>query len=1839
MLIMKTSFYGLSVVSGAGIACRVRLLTLTWLLAASVATGIVGTRGAVYEVGPGQTRTNLASVPWTNLGPGDIVNIHATPGGYHEIVLLSNSGASNAPITLRGVPDPSTGALPIIDGANAVSSPTNPWRNPIFNNFGVVVVSRAQGTSYGYVPSWITLENLHIQNAYVTNKFTTSTGTLTNYDGFACCVYVEFAQHFTIRGCELNGSNNGFFCNSKNGTLSETSGDILVERSWIHDNGTPGNYGVHNMYTEALGITVQHNLIGPLRAGADGEQWKDRSAGTRIRYNQFIMGPGPGTCMWIESPQGGQGVLDVDPTYHTNYCYGNVIYNPPNSSGIVMVRYDALGVEGQPRNGTLYFYNNTIVNHANQAQRYGTYLFELPHHDEVLATGIHDTLDCRNNIIANVPSTVGGTPSNLSLLISDDSTINYGPNWVSPGAQLYSLPYQKPAFFGTITGTNNLIFGDTQGHNTPGFVDVTTTNFHLLSTSRSIDKAGPQAIAVAGTINDVALEYVYPTGFQTRVTSGAAPDLGAFEGNSTNTLPTMYALTVVAGAGGGNYAAGAIVPIAADAAPAGQTFDRWTGATVADANAASTFLTMPAANATVTATYKTVAVANYTLTVTHGTGGGSYQAGATVTISADAPPSGQVFDKWTGGTVASATSASTTVTMPAANVTLTATYKSSTGSPSAIPQPVASHPRLWITTNDLPHLRAWAVASNPVYQALRMVLTEANNNYTTQFYPKGVANPNWPDFGDTQGYTGLLSEEHAFIFAFFSLIDPDPVQRGVYADRAANLIRVMMSEAAKGSSPNQPFRDRMFATYNRANASLASLPLAVDWIYNATGTNGQPVLSPSDKLAIRNGFLVWANECLHASTAGGDAPVLGVVNNPAALLPNNSAYRMAANNYYLGHARMLTLMSLAVDPSDDPAIDSALPDSAPTNSLRAYISNLTGAWLYQEYAIFGDGLQVAQDYGLPGSGSGFGQCSGGMPPEGMLYGHSFGFLLGQLLALQTAGYNDISLSGPQCHLIGAPIWDRFCDAWLTALTPAPVRIESYMEPTYQMMGYGDMLRLYVTPDNMQMAALLTLLDEKTGVTHRANKTRWFAIEVPEGGAANLTQRVARPWDWQESVLYYLLMDPGLATPPDPRPSLPTLFYDAPQGNLVAHSDWTTNQSEFHWRCSWNSINHQNADAGMFQFLRKGEFLTKEYSGYDNAGLGQSSLCHNTLSLQNLCPNGVPNNLQWYEQFFWTTGSQFILGSNGGDPTSLVGSGPGYVSTYGDLTPLYNRPNFWTPADASLEILHASRSIVWLKPDHIVVYDRATSKDAGLFKRFNLTLPTAPTIAPRAGGGSFLTETLPDGQRLFINSVLPLDGRAQVAPLANTISAVAEGESCHYRLTIEDTNNPANIRFLHVLQGADAGVNADPVAVVQSLSGTSFEGVAVRDALVLFPVNAIGNASFNSVTYPAIGGATNHYIAGLAPGAGYAVTISTNSGLIQITVAAGGNEYHADGAGVLAFTPGVAAPVQSFNLIVHGGSGSGLIQAGNTVTITADPAPAGKVFDFWTGTPVSNPQASSTTLIMPASDTTVTATYKDGGSNPGTANHQPIAHSQSVPVTQDTPQAITLSGHDVDGDPLTYTITQQPTKGRLSGAPPNLVFTPNTGIRGPDWFFFTVNDGKATSVPAIVQLGMNTATNPGPAVTILSPADRSWYIGPSDVTFTANATDPNGIRNVDFFSGATRLGGTTNAPYTFTWTNAPLGDHVVFAKAFDTMEARTFSTPVTISILPVAPVLTLKPAVGGQWILSWPGALQDFQLETASTPNGPWTLLNQPVVDSASEHTVTLSPSTPAFSYFRLEHQR
>ena len=818
----------------------------------------------------------------------------------------------------------------------------------------------------------------------------------------------------------------------------------------------------------------------------------------------------------------------------------------------------------------------------------------------------------------------------------------------------------------------------------------------------------------------------------------------------------------------------------------------------------------------------------YKLTVVNGTGSGTYAPYTVVPITANHAPAGQTFKVWSGGAVANSYSASTTITV-IGNASLTAINYT----PAPIPFPVATHPRLWLTPADVSKLQGWIATGDAIYQqGLLPQLNQAITAYNTQFFPNGSPNANYPDPGDSQGYVGLLTEQYAMLFAFHSLIDPSSTARIQHAQRARNLLMYAMNQAAKGPSAGAPFRDPTFALYNRANFTSEAWALAVDWIYNAVDAQNQPILTAQDKATIRTVFLQWANQCLTASTTGGDHPTpVGVMNSPL-LLPNGNAYRMAANNYYLGHARLVTLTSLVFDPSDDPALDPTVPDAVLGNTLRSFIGDATGAWLYQQFAMYGDPAVVKAAYNLPASST-VGLASGGMPPEGMLYGHSYSYILGDLLALQTAGFNNVNYTGPQAALISAPVWDRFVKGFITSLAPAAgvAPSQPWLGPVYQMMSYGDLLRLWITPDFMQPFALLGLLDQQTGDTSRLNAERWFVTNAVEGGPGALMQRITKPWAFQESILYFLLLDPNAAPATDPRLNYATAFYDAPQGRLVEHTDWTPNATVFDFRSSWISINHQQADANQFEFYRHGEWLTKEVSNYDSNNLGLTSTYHNTLSLQNYCASGVPNNLGWWEGPFWNSGSQWQLGGSAGDPTVVTSVQADYTYAFGDTTPLYNRPNFWTPASAALDILHASRSILWLKPDRIVVYDRATSQTGGLFKRFNLAVTGTPSI-----NGSVITSTTPSGQHLFISSLLPAGtGRTITAnPVGPELNPIAQLEPSRYRLTVEDATCPTDVRFLHVLQGADANVStADAASLVQSTGGTAFDGALLPGAVVLF----------------------------------------------------------------------------------------------------------------------------------------------------------------------------------------------------------------------------------------------------------------------------------------------------------------------------------------------------------------------------------------------------------------------
>jgi hypothetical protein len=250
----------------------------------------------------------------------------------------------------------------------------------------------------------------------------------------------------------------------------------------------------------------------------------------------------------------------------------------------------------------------------------------------------------------------------------------------------------------------------------------------------------------------------------------------------------------------------------------------------------------------------------------------------------------------------------------------------------------------------------------------------------------------------------------------------------------------------------------------------------------------------------------------------------------------------------------------------------------------------------------------------------------------------------------------------------------------------------------------------------------------------------------------------------------------------------------------------------------------------------------------------------------------------------------------------------------------------------------------------------------------------------------------------------------------------------------------------------------------------------------------------------------------------------------------------------------------------------------------------------------------------------TFTVSDGitNSSPATVsisitpvNDAPVAFSQtgtnSVVVLEDLAKAIVLSGFDVDGSALTYTVLSQPTKGVLSGTVPNLTYTPNANINGSDSFTFVVNDGATNSAAATVSINI-TSVNDVPvavaqSVSVNSGVAKAIVLAGTDVegsslTYVLVTQPTKGV-----------LSGT--AP-NLTYTPNP-GASGADSFTFKVGDGVAESAPATIAISVID--LNSPPVALSQTITVTGGATNMVNL-VANDPEGSslvYSILSQPAI--------------------------
>ncbi len=88
----------------------------------------------------------------------------------------------------------------------------------------------------------------------------------------------------------------------------------------------------------------------------------------------------------------------------------------------------------------------------------------------------------------------------------------------------------------------------------------------------------------------------------------------------------------------------------------------------------------------------------------------------------------------------------------------------------------------------------------------------------------------------------------------------------------------------------------------------------------------------------------------------------------------------------------------------------------------------------------------------------------------------------------------------------------------------------------------------------------------------------------------------------------------------------------------------------------------------------------------------------------------------------------------------------------------------------------------------------------------------------------------------------------------------------------------------------------------------------------------------------------------------------------------------------------------------------------------------------------------------------------------------------------------------------------------------------------------------------------------PSVVLTSPANNAVLFTPVNLALSADAGDSDGVvAKVEFFQGATKLGETTNAPFTLTWNGVAPGRYTLRAVATDNDGLTTTSAPVNITV--------------------------------------------------------------------------
>lgn len=629
--------------------------------------------------------------------------------------------------------------------------------------------------------------------------------------------------------------------------------------------------------------------------------------------------------------------------------------------------------------------------------------------------------------------------------------------------------------------------------------------------------------------------------------------------------------------------------------------------------------------------------------------------------------------------------------------------------------------------------------------------------------------------------------------------------------------------------------------------------------------------------------------------------------------------RAMGNNYTQSRVLILTAMALTFndDPNDDPPLPNTCnatryqvcPDGT-AGSLHAYWSYVAGGLLYKDWAVMEDPFIVFQAYRAAYKNPSsppmcntpwhrpilcLGVARGGEPVEGTIYGGSAASLRRALTAIHTAGYDDPVLYGPQMSLETSSYWELRFVADLTVLTGLSGVPKE--RSRWNFLTDGDSNTYYMYPSNYALESSLLGSELYTGKPEAAAGPEWLVVNsafgMVNGNTGGCTSycglKAELTNDYAASVATELFFapvgdDPARNPPADPRPALPTDWYDAGNQHMVVRDgDWARGTDTiFSYYCTNTQIDHEHEFCGGFDLYSNGEYITKgrmEFNDYNDAF--SAAWNKNAADILQYPGQKICTADPWcsYNQAA-TDGGQFWHGYQAGLAGLRHSELPGYVAAITEDHNAYN--GGWGGYSKFNGVTAASRSLVYLRGSKQVIYYDREVTGTNAWPKANYLVTTG---APAFNGSTALWSTRSGKQKVAWTTLEPAGLTAKL-DVPYTDADAANDWEIYGRMKAEVGNVP-DTRILSLLQwGPSSSFKAEPATVVKSTSGRSFEGAVVGSSLVLFMRDWPG--SFASVTYPA-SGASTQYVADLAPNTAYTVA---GAGAPATVVT--------DNAGVLAF---------------------------------------------------------------------------------------------------------------------------------------------------------------------------------------------------------------------------------------------------------------------------------------------------------------------------------------------------